>query len=424
LYQSIYNVNVGTGDLQQTSIVLGNTEHGVRTNTDGGVTLTSYDYSTNQNYTLNLKNNVLKLDGSEFVNDTNLFIKATDDLYIDALGDDVSLRPASQARIRVGYDFVNDVAQSTFVFNPGVSTDDGYLTFPDSTDQYTAFNETAVTNLGFATTGSNTFNGDQTVNGIVSQTFGAPDTNTQKNLITVTGSVIDGKEYNYINVTMQDYPSFGDGYKDAFVTEYFDSNAYNFGTEFTQNGRRVSAVVYASGSGRVATYSIRDLYNGTTSFNMYADEMQIGEFAAGTNTRIGIGHYALPDIEIKALDVSISGSLGITGSTIVTGSVQGNVNALSISSQTASLNLNDGNFFTLQLVSGSATHINPSNIKPGQTVNIELSTTGSGTVSFPSSVKQISGSAYIPTTTTGKDIITLVSFDTSSLYLASVKNLI
>jgi hypothetical protein len=76
------------------------------------------------------------------------------------------------------------------------------------------------------------------------------------------------------------------------------------------------------------------------------------------------------------------------------------------------------------LVSGSATHINPSNIKPGQTVNIELSTTGSGTVSFPSSVKQISGSAYIPTTTTGKDIITLVSFDTSSLYLASVKNLI
>ncbi len=114
----------------------------------------------------------------------------------------------------------------------------------------------------------------------------------------------------------------------------------------------------------------------------------------------------------------------VVDKTVITGSVQGNVNALSISSNTASLNLNNGNFFTLQLVSGSATHINPSNIKPGQTVNILLNTTGSGTVTFPSSVKQASGSAYVPTTTTGVDIITMVSFDSSSLYLANVKNLI
>jgi hypothetical protein len=76
------------------------------------------------------------------------------------------------------------------------------------------------------------------------------------------------------------------------------------------------------------------------------------------------------------------------------------------------------------LVSGSATHILPSNIKPGQTVNLRLATTGSGTVTFPSSVDQASGSSYIPTTTTGTDIITLVSFDSSTLYLASVKNLV
>jgi hypothetical protein len=125
----------------------------------------------------------------------------------------------------------------------------------------------------------------------------------------------------------------------------------------------------------------------------------------------------------------VSGSAAVSpfpysGSIVVTGSIQGNVNALSISSNTASLDLNNGNFFTLQLVSGSATHINPSNIKPGQTINILLSTTGSGTVNFPSSVKQVSGSSYVPTTTTSKDIITLVSFDSSSLFLANVKNLI
>jgi hypothetical protein len=124
------------------------------------------------------------------------------------------------------------------------------------------------------------------------------------------------------------------------------------------------------------------------------------------------------------LSGSADPELRVIGNTILTGSVQGNVNALSITSQTASLNLNDGNFFTLQLVSGSATHINPSNIKPGQTVNIRLNTTGSGTVNFPSSVKQISGSSYVPTTTTSVDIITLVSFDSSSLFLANVKNLV
>ena len=122
--------------------------------------------------------------------------------------------------------------------------------------------------------------------------------------------------------------------------------------------------------------------------------------------------------------IAVSGSLRVSGSAIVTGSVQGNVNALSISSNTASLNLNNGNFFTLQLVSGSNTFINPSNIKAGQTVNILLSTTGSATVSFPSSVLQVSGSSYVPTTTTGKDVITLVSFDSTNLYLANVKNLV
>lgn len=123
-------------------------------------------------------------------------------------------------------------------------------------------------------------------------------------------------------------------------------------------------------------------------------------------------------------NTTVTGSFSQSGSVYITGSVQGNVNALTISSNTASLNLDNGNFFTLQLVSGSATHINPSNIKPGQTVNIRVNTTGSATVNFPSSVKQISGSAYVPTTTTGVDVLTLISFDSSNLYLANVKNLI
>jgi hypothetical protein len=136
-----------------------------------------------------------------------------------------------------------------------------------------------------------------------------------------------------------------------------------------------------------------------------------------TNTGVKIGNI-LTDTH------TITGSLNITGSVVTTGSIVGNVTALTISSNTASLNLNNGNFFTLQLVPGVNTHINPTNIKAGQTINILVATTGSATVSFPSTVLQSSGFLYVPTVTTGSDILTMVSFNTSSLYLANVKNLV
>ena len=156
---------------------------------------------------------------------------------------------------------------------------------------------------------------------------------------------------------------------------------------------------------------------------IYGDGSGISGVTATLPAGVVSGSAQISALGFISSSFPYTGSAIITGSLVMTGSASGNVNALSISSQTASLNLNDGNFFTLQLVSGSVTRIEPSNIKAGQTVNILLSTTGSGTVTFPTSVKQISGSSYIPTTTTSKDIITLVSFDATSLYLVAAKNL-
>ena len=112
---------------------------------------------------------------------------------------------------------------------------------------------------------------------------------------------------------------------------------------------------------------------------------------------------------------------------VITGSVRGSVSSLSISSNTASLDCSTNNFYTLTLVSGSDTLINPTNVNYGQTINLLISPTGSGTVSFPTTVKQISGSAYVATTgtgTLGKDILTFITFTDGNLYLANVKNLI
>jgi hypothetical protein len=149
----------------------------------------------------------------------------------------------------------------------------------------------------------------------------------------------------------------------------------------------------------------------------------------GTLSVTGSGDHNIAGNTVNITgSVILSGSAGpellVIGNAIITGSVQGNVSPLTVTSNTASLNLNNGNFFELALTGSSDIRIEPSNIKPGQTINIKLNTTGSGTVSFPTSVKQPSGSAYIPTTAVGTDILTMVSFDTTNLFVANVKNLI
>ena len=205
----------------------------------------------------------------------------------------------------------------------------------------------------------------------------------------------------------------------------------------SSNSNLVSSLIY--GQNLIVSGNHAATVGGSTFLGRYNDTGSLAlaqdiVFAVGTGTgtatrRTGLWIDSGSLVGISGShqvigNTTMTGSLTVSGSVNITGSVQGNVNALSIASSTASLNLNDGNFFTLQLVSGSNTFINPSNIKAGQTINILLSTTGSGTVTFPTSVLQVSGSSYTPTTTTGKDIITLVSFDSTNLYLANVKNLV
>ena len=122
-----------------------------------------------------------------------------------------------------------------------------------------------------------------------------------------------------------------------------------------------------------------------------------------------------------------SGSLTIiTGSLIISGSAQGNPQEQVVSFSTASIDLSSNNFFTVQLISGSNIHINPINIRPGQTATIKINATGSGTVSFPSTVKQASGSSYIATTGSGAfvDVLSMITYDNNTVYLVNVKNFI
>jgi len=120
----LYHLHLTTGDLQETSVILGTDEHNVRTKIDCSVDLTSYDYDNEQTYRLNFKNNVLKISSTDNEGDEDLYIKAEDDLYLDALDDDIHIRASDDIRLRPGYNFADSEVGYELRF-----TDSGNLIF-------------------------------------------------------------------------------------------------------------------------------------------------------------------------------------------------------------------------------------------------------------------------------------------------------
>ena len=119
-----------------------------------------------------------------------------------------------------------------------------------------------------------------------------------------------------------------------------------------------------------------------------------------------------------------TGSNTFVGNQTISGSVKGNVNALTISSQTASLDCNTGNYFTLTLVSGSITRLNFSNTQAGQVINLQVqqSATSGGNLSFPSTVTFPTGSAYTASIAANEiDLLTFISFNGTNIRAVPAK---
>ena len=121
-----------------------------------------------------------------------------------------------------------------------------------------------------------------------------------------------------------------------------------------------------------------------------------------------------------------SSKISFTGSMDITGSVRGQVNSLDIISQTASMDCSKGNFFTLDMVSGSVVRLESSNIKPGQTISFKINQplVGWGDIVFDDTFKFPLGFEYLPTFTSSvEDILSFVTYDDTTLYGVAVNNL-
>jgi hypothetical protein len=183
------------------------------------------------------------------------------------------------------------------------------------------------------------------------------------------------------------------------------------GTDF---GNALDAYVYnVGGDLRIGNATSQAPYS--QSFHLFSNPTATPNITI-TGSRVGINKTG-----------SLNATLDVTGSMVITGSLRGQVSALSIASNTASVDMSTNNFFTLNLVNGVTTNINPTNIQPGQTVNIRINqgSDGTGKVSFPSFVDQASGSLYTGSAVSNAiDIVTMITFDSSLVFLSSIRNMI
>ena len=334
----------------------------------------------------------------------------------------------------------------------------------------------------FATTGSNTFYGDQIISGnVLPLVNGQGDLGSDTfkwNSVTVNGQ-LKGSSINTtgrglvgtLRLSDESFPlSFladreivGDG-------TGVNTHMYYATSSTDVNGLREFAyvpsgspttpdmnILSASFASTIAGITTTAGYTTTASFNAYTQSanQRIGSLEAATSSYVtstitasslvtasvagNVLTFTKGDATTFTLTVATgsgggggaafpyTGSAEITGSLGITGSFRGFVNALSVASSTASIDMVNGNFFTLNLPTSSTTHIAITNIKSGQTINLQVSqsSANTGSIAFAPNIKFAGGFDYTATAITGAlDLVSFVAFDANQILATSVKNLL
>ena len=173
------------------------------------------------------------------------------------------------------------------------------------------------------------------------------------------------------------------------------------------------------------TASLETDFVSTGSFNAYTQSMTA--FTASAEIRLTNLESTTASLQTEVDGLSSkTGSYATTGSNIfdgtqtITGSVYGEVTDITIASNTASMDLSTGNFFTVTLPAGT-THLTATNVQPGQTTSLRLGVGGSGrNIEIDTStIKFASGQDYEPSVSQSYDLISFISFDSNSVLAVS-----
>jgi len=214
----------------------------------------------------------------------------------------------------------------------------------------------------------------------------------------------------------------GDGSLDSIMPASLQQTTASLNTYTGSNDSVVARILQTTASLNTFTGSLRSEVN---LIEAYTASLK-GAAIVSSSTQIQ--NYNL--FAHTASANTFYGNQIFSGSVYVSGSVYGNVTAQPVASNTSSIDISTANFFTITLGSGTGTsgvttHISASNMRAGQSVNILITTGTNSSASFSTNIKQPSGSFYQPTSGSGKaDILSLVSFDTTNLYLVAVNQMI
>jgi hypothetical protein len=152
----------------------------------------------------------------------------------------------------------------------------------------------------YATTGSNTFIGDQAITGSLSisgSTFTAegiswPLVGSEKHLFKINPYTLNlnghSRDYGYMGIALEHREEDPGYYHNSLLIYSYDSHDNpQYGTEFNVGPLRQHMRVLASGSGQIANISIQDTEDGNTRALLYANDIQIGAY---TGSQIIIGN--------------------------------------------------------------------------------------------------------------------------------------
>ena len=321
----------------------------------------------------------------------------------------------------------------------------------------------------YATTGSNQFIGNQNVTGDITLTgtlsayavktifetssviyssgsnqFGDASNDTQTLIgrtnisgsLSVTGSSIAFRgevSASYISSSVLQGLGIVSDFSHSVASQYFYQNSYTQSNDIKWDDLQPVTASLLTSVDRLQlfTASIQSTNQFTASMNLFTASMN--SYTASNNTKWSTIQNVTSSLIEKTGSYATTGSntfIGterITGSLILTGSALGNVTPLTIISNTASMDLSKGNFFTLTLVSGTTTQLTASNIKAGQTINLLVTqaAAGSGSLSYNSTFKFTPGNQYTASVNSStQDILTFITFNNTNVYASAIKNLV
>jgi len=193
----------------------------------------------------------------------------------------------------------------------------------------------------------------------------------------------------------------------------------------------ITGSVNISGSTNITQYLTvgGNIINSSTATSLTLDGENVtvtGDLSVGGNdikSNIGTTAITLSGSSVSMPGpVTITGSLNVSGSLIVTGSARGNVVPITIVSSTASLDMTSGSYFTLTLANTTNTHIRATSITPGISATLLITTGTNSSASLSPLLLQPSGSSYTASLGSGKkDVLSLVAFDSTNMYVVSTK---